>query len=62
MIQLDQLLKWADVIQSGGEIRILMDEKKIKVNGGLCLVKRKQLHAGDVVTVQGEGTYEIVKE
>ena len=29
MIQLDQFLKWASILQSGGEIRFLLDEKKI---------------------------------
>lgn len=28
MIQLDQFLKWASILQSGGEIRFLLDEKK----------------------------------
>ena len=41
MIQLDQFLKWADVIESGGQIRPLLDEKRIFVNGTLCLAKRK---------------------
>ena len=33
MIQLDQFLKWASILQSGGEIRFLLDEDKILVNG-----------------------------
>lgn len=41
MIQLDQFLKWASILQSGGEIRFLLDEKKIFVNGILCTAKRK---------------------
>ena len=28
MIQLDQFLKWASILQSGGEIRFLLDEKR----------------------------------
>lgn len=27
MIQLDQFLKWASILQSGGEIRFLLDKK-----------------------------------
>lgn len=41
MIQLDQFLKWASILQSGGEIRFLLDEDKILVNGILCKAKRK---------------------
>lgn len=62
MIQLDQFLKWADVIESGGQIRPLLDEKRIFVNGILCQVKRKQLHAGDIVDIKGIGTYKLTGE
>lgn len=62
MIQLDQLLKWASILQSGGEIRFLLDEQRIVVNGVLCTAKRKKLYPGDVVEIKGIGTYEIVGE
>ncbi|WP_222433565.1 RNA-binding S4 domain-containing protein [Megasphaera hominis] len=62
MIQLDQLLKLADVIATGGQIRMFLDAKKIFVNGELCQVKRKQLHDGDVVEVKGCGTYRVCGE
>lgn len=60
MIQLDQFLKWASILQSGGEIRFLLDEQRIFVNGELCSAKRKKLHTGDIVEIKGIGTYEIV--
>ena len=41
MIQLDQFLKWASILQSGGEIRFLLDEDKILVNGILCKASEK---------------------
>lgn len=62
MIQLDQFLKWASILQSGGEIRFLLDEKKIFVNGILCTVKRKKLYPGDKVEIKGIGTYLIKGE
>ena len=46
MIQLDQFLKWASILQSGGEIRFLLDEDKILVNGILCKAKRKKTLSG----------------
>ena len=60
MIQLDQFLKWASILQSGGEIRVLLDEQRIFGNGELCSAKRKKLHVGDIVEIKGIGTYEIV--
>ena len=46
--------------ECGGEIRFLLDEQRIFVNGELCSAKRKKLHAGDIVEIKGIGTYEIV--
>lgn len=62
MIQLDQFLKWASILQSGGEICFLLDEKKIFVNGILCTAKRKKLYPGDKVEIKGIGTYLIKGE
>lgn len=62
MIQLDQFLKWASIIQSGGETKVLLLENRINVNGTLCTAKRKKLYPGDVVEIKGIGTYKIVGE
>ena len=62
MIQLDQFLKWASTLQSGGEIRFLLDEDKILVNGILCKAKRKKLYPGDTVEIKDVGTYLIKGE
>ena len=43
MIQLDQFLKWASILQSGGEIRFLLDEKDFFVNGFYALRNAKTL-------------------
>lgn len=62
MIQLDQFLKWASILQSGGEIRFLLGEDKILVNGILCKAKRKKLYPGDTVEIKDVGTYLIKGE
>lgn len=60
MIQLDQFMKWASILQSGGEIRFLLDENKIYINENLCKAKRKKLYPGDIVEIKDIGKYEIV--
>ncbi len=60
MIQLDQFMKWASILQSGGEIRFLLDENRIYINGNLCKAKRKKLYPGDIVEIKEVGKYEIV--
>lgn len=62
MIQLDQFLKWANILQSGGEIRFLLEENRIYVNGQLCTAKRKKLYPGDEVTITDVGMYTIQGE
>ena len=59
-IQLDQLLKLANVVVSGGQVRFLLEEQAVFVNDEVCTAKRKQLRHGDIVTVKGAGTYKIV--
>jgi ribosome-associated protein len=51
MIRLGQLLKLADVVDSGGEARDLLASEEVLVNGEPETRRGRQLHAGDVVTV-----------
>ena len=61
-IQLDQFLKWAGVTTTGGDIRILLENRQIKRNGETESAKRRKLVPGDVIEVEGVGSYEVVKE
>ncbi len=61
-IQLDQFLKWAGVVESGGQVKILIEAGIIKVNGQLATQKRKKLMPGDVVSIQEEGTWLVAAE
>ena len=51
MIRLGQLLKLADLVDSGGEARDLLEEEQVLVNGERELRRGRQLHPGDVVIV-----------
>ena len=61
-IQLDQFLKWAGVTTTVGDIRILLENRQIKRNGETESAKRRKLVPGDVIEVEGVGSYEVVKE
>ena len=61
-MQLDQFLKWAGILESGGQVRPMLDEGLIFVNGVKETAKRKQLHPGDVVKIIDIGEYEVVRE
>lgn len=53
-IRLGQLLKLADLVDSGGEVRSFLEEAEITVNGEPEDRRGRQLAAGDVVVVDGE--------
>ena len=51
MIRLGQFLKLADLIESGSDARILLQDDSVLVNGEPERRRGRQLHRGDVVTV-----------
>jgi ribosome-associated protein len=54
MIRLGQLLKLAGVVDSGGELKSLLAETEVLVNGEPDNRRGRQLHDGDVVQIAGE--------
>lgn len=54
VIRLGQLLKLADVVDAGGEAKLLLAEGEVTVNGMPEDRRGRQLHPGDVVAAAGE--------
>jgi len=54
MIRLGQLLKLADVVDSGGEAKALLAAGAVSVNDEPELRRGRQLRDGDLVTVAGQ--------
>lgn len=48
-IQLNQLLKLLNLVETGGEANQCITEGLVKVNGATELQKRKKLRPGDIV-------------
>jgi ribosome-associated protein len=53
-IKLDQFLKLAQVVQTGGEAKILIQSGQVMVNGVVETRRGRKLRPGDVVVVDGE--------
>jgi ribosome-associated protein len=53
MIRLGQFLKLADLIDTGGEAKVLIAVGDVTVNGEVDTRRGRQLHPGDVVSVRG---------
>ena len=61
MIRLGQLLKLADIVADGGEAKALLAEGVVAVNGEVETRRGRQLHAGDVVTLEGSDPLRVVE-
>lgn len=61
-IQLDQFLKWAGVLASGGEVKALLEERRIRRNGEKENARRRKLHPGDVIEIEGMGAWRVTKD
>ena len=61
MIQLDQFLKLAGAVSSGGEVKALLAEGMILRNDVPETARRRKLVPGDVITIDGSNTYRVVR-
>ena len=48
-IKLDSLLKLANLVGSGGEAKMLIQNGKVMVNGQVCTLRGKKIREGDTV-------------
>ncbi len=58
-IKLDALLKFASLVNSGGEAKMLIQNGQILVNGEICTMRGKKIRSGDRVSY---GDKEVVVE
>lgn len=60
-IQLNQLLKWLGLTETGGQSNQVITTKNIFVNGVPAFEKRKKIYPGDQLRI-GKKEYRIEKE
>lgn len=53
-IRLQELLKFASLVSTGGEAKLMILEGEVSVNGEPCLQRGKKLRPGDVVRCRGQ--------
>lgn len=58
-IKLDALLKYASLVGSGGEAKMLIQDGQILVNGEVCTMRGKKIRSGDRVSF---GDKEVIIE
>ena len=58
-IKLQDAMKFANIVMSGGEAKTLIQEEQVLVNGEVCTMRGKKLRDGDTFRFEGF-TYKIV--
>ncbi len=53
-IKLQDLLKLAAAVQTGGEAKLVIQEGDVTVNGEVCTMRGKKLRPGDDVCFNGQ--------
>ena len=53
-IKLQDAMKFANIVYSGGEAKTLIQEGNVTVNGEVCTMRVKKIRPGDVVELGGE--------
>jgi ribosome-associated protein len=59
-IKLQQFLKWANIVESGGIAKLLIQEGKIKVNGEVEYKRGRRLVNGDTVEINGYSKFKVI--
>ena len=59
-IKLQDAMKFANIVYSGGEAKQLILEEQVLVNGEICTMRGKKLYPGDKFTFMDQ-TYLITK-
>ena len=52
-IKLQDLLKFAGAVETGGEAKLLIQDGEVKVNGEVCTMRGKKLCPGDRAELDG---------
>lgn len=58
-IKLDALLKFASLVGSGGEAKMLIQDGQVMVNGEVCTMRGKKIRSGDTVTIIDIGSVTV---
>ena len=59
-IKLQDLLKFASLVSTGGEAKIVIAGEAVCVNGERCTQRGKKLHKGDVIALADGQQFRIV--
>ena len=53
-IKLQDLLKFAGLVETGGQAKILIQDGYVTVNGEICTMRGKKIRNGEIVTLDDD--------
>ena len=53
-IKLQDLLKFAGAVETGGDAKLIIQEGRVSVNGEVCTTRGKKMRSGDRAVIDGE--------
>ena len=53
-IKLQDLLKFAGAVETGGDAKLIIQEGRVFVNGEACTMRGKKMRPGDKAVLDGE--------
>lgn len=61
-ITLGQFLKLANVVESGGMVKLFLSDYPVFVNDEQDQRRGKKLYPNDIITIPDVGTYKVIRE
>ena len=58
-ITIGQLLKFENIVETGGMVKIFLDDYEVLVNGQQDQRRGRKLYPGDIVQIEEVGDFEI---
>lgn len=59
-IKLQDLLKFAGAVETGGDAKLIIQEGRVTVNGAICTLRGKKMRPGDRACIDGETELVVV--
>ncbi|NLJ98314.1 MAG: RNA-binding S4 domain-containing protein [Tissierellia bacterium] len=59
-IKLDQLLKFAGIVQTGGQGKMLIKDGLVKVNGSTIKARGKNIKKGDIIEIEDIDKFVVI--
>ena len=53
-IKLQDLIKFAGAVETGGEAKLIVQEGRVSVNGEICTMRGKKIRPGDRACIDNE--------